>query len=84
MFFLNGDLNSRTSNELDYIVFDRFLSLQSNVYISPRVNKDRVLDAHGKRLINLCKSTNLLIGNGRLHDDKNIEDFTFLIRMVRA
>lgn len=61
--------------------FDRFLdtdiSLQSNGHVSPRVNKDQVLDAQCKCLISLCKSTNLLIDNDRLHNDKNVGDFTF-------
>ena len=36
-----------------------------------------MLDAPGKRPINLCKSTNLHIGNGHLKVDKDVGDFTF-------
>ena len=37
-----------------------------------------MLDAHGIRLIELCKSTNLLIANGRLHHDNSICEYTFI------
>ena len=79
---LTGDLNSRTANEIDYINFDRFLDnnsdIQPNVYVSPRVNKDHVLDPFGTRLIDMCKTTNLLIANGRLHSDRLVGDYTFV------
>jgi len=78
---LTGDVNSRTSNEIDYIIFDQFLDnnsdLQQNICPSMRINMDPVLDAHGKRLIQLCKSTNMLICNGRLCNDKHGE-YTFI------
>ena len=80
--FLTGHLNSRTSNAPDFIEFDQFLDdysvIQSNRNILPRTNKDTVLDANGIRLINFCISTNLLIANGRLHDDKSIGQFTYV------
>ena len=67
-----GDFNCRTSDEPDFIIFDRFLddnSLPPTLDAVQRINKDHVLDAHGKRLTDLCKTTNLLIANGRLHND---------------
>ena len=42
-----------------------------NVDDFPPSNKDKVLDLQGKRLIQLCKTTNVLICNGRLNQDKN-------------
>ena len=70
-----GDLNSRTANEIDYITDDDFLNqdiqLFPNVDDFPPSNKDKVLDLQGKRLIQLCKTTNVLICNGRLNQDKN-------------
>ena len=36
-----------------------------------------MIDSYGKRLIELCKTTNLLIANGRLGSDKGIGEFTF-------
>ena len=47
---------------------DRFLSRSS-------LDK-RPLNNHGKRLIELCKSTSLLILNGRVGDDVNVGNFT--------
>ena len=80
--FVIGDWNARTSIEPDFIVFDKYLDNDSAVEPffrgSDRVNKDHVLDTHGKRIIDLCKSTNLLIGNGRLHSDSGIGEFTFI------
>ena len=48
--------------------------------IRDRVNKDHVLDPNGRRLLELCKSTGLLIANGRLHTDNGIGEFTFCSR----
>ena len=80
--FLTGDLNSRTSNAPDFIEVDQFLDdnsiIQSNRNILPRANKDTALDANGIRLTNFCISTNPLIANGRLHDDKCIGQFTYV------
>ena len=81
---LTGDLNSRTSNERDYIIHDQYLDSivdpENVVYDTARVNSDHVIDARGQRLLNFCKSTNLLICNGRLYDDKTKGNFTFISR----
>ena len=51
----------------DFIVFDQFLDtnneLEANICTKNRSNKDLILDSYGKRLIQLCKNTNMLIGN---------------------
>ena len=82
--FITGDFNDRTSNEIDYITGYRFLNHEANQFsnsvIINRVNKDHVLDTHGRRLIQLCQSSDILIGNGRLCNDKKIGNFTFLSR----
>ena len=39
-----------------------------------------MIDALGQRLLDFCKSTNLLICNGRLYDDKTKGNFTFISR----
>ena len=36
-----------------------------------------MLDTHGKKLIQMCKTTKLLIANGRLDEDMNIGEYTF-------
>ena len=80
--FITGDLNSRTSNEPDFLIFDNYLDnnveLELNNNIMQRVSKDKILDDHGKRLLQLCKSTNLLIGNGRLCKDTCDGEYTFI------
>ena len=55
--FVIGDWNARTSIEPDFIVFDKYLDNDSAVAPfsrgSDRVNKDHVLDTHGKRIIDM-------------------------------
>ena len=79
---LTGDLNSRMSNERDYIIHDQYLDSiddpENAIYDTARVNSDHVIDARGQRLLDFCKSTNLLICDGRLYDDKNKGNFTFI------
>ena len=78
---ITGDLNSRTSDIPDQILFDKHLDNISNIapvtYVSKRSNKDKTIDAFGKRLISLYKTSNFIIANGRLHKDANIGEFTF-------
>lgn len=70
---VTGDLNGRTSKEIDYIIPDHYINpgLESvpNANQIIRKNMDQILDTQGKRIIQLCKSSNLLICNGRLHND---------------
>ncbi|CAG2188723.1 unnamed protein product [Mytilus edulis] len=75
-----GDLNSRTGELPDYIKND---SLQINNFdgsdlLPPdyaidienkRINQDKVLNTHGKNLLDLCLSSGLRIVNGRLLGD---------------
>ena len=42
-----------------------------------RFNRDRAVDAYGRRLLELCKTTSLLIANGRLGSDSETGEFTF-------
>lgn len=80
--YLTGDFNSRTSNKSGYLEFDRYLDDEdcfvTDIVLQPRVNKDHVLDTHGRRLLLLCQSSGLLIANGRVHEDRNIGDYTCL------
>lgn len=79
--FITGDFNSRCANVTDFIEYDRYINnnneLSNSVYIPPRVSKDHVLDRFGNRLIELCKATSFIIGNGRLHSDAYTGDYTF-------
>ena len=79
--YVTGDLNSRTSNELDFLGFDKYLEDEDDFIadeILLRVNKDHVIDAYGRRLLLLCQKTNLLIANGRYFEDSEIGEFTFV------
>ena len=38
---------------------------------------DHVIDSYGRRLLELCHTTGLLIANGRIHNDQHICDYTF-------
>ena len=72
--YISGDLNSRTSISLDYIQNDKYLNSYLlnpvNTHdISSRANKDHVIDANDRRLLNLCQSTGMLIANSRLYKD---------------
>lgn len=81
---VTGDFNARTGTSTDFIVYDRYIDVGPDedivryTDIPERVNKDRVIDTYGRRLLELCKSTNLLIANGRWGFDNNIGDFTYL------
>ena len=82
--YLTGDLNSRTSNEPDFFTYDRYLDDEDifaiDSHIHTRVNKDHVLDTHGRRLLLLCQTSDLIITNGRTLDDCNIGQHTFVCK----
>ena len=42
-----------------------------------RVSHDRVIDQAGSRLIDFCKISSLLIGNGRLYSDAGVGEYTY-------
>lgn len=65
---VQGDLNARTGNEQDFVTFDKYDIIPSNVgENSPikRSSEDRKINQRGKELIDLCKANDLLIANGR-------------------
>lgn len=79
--FVTGDLNSRTSDFPDCIEFDKYLdenlTFVNTRDIPIRVNKDHVIDYYGRRLLETCQTTGLLIANGRLLGDRHRGHFTF-------
>ena len=79
--FITGDMNGRTSDYSDILHFDRYIEnndlFQDMSHVPPRTNKDKILDQHGRRLLDLCKSTNFIIANGRLCDDFSVGEYTF-------
>ena len=79
---VSGDFNGRTGCYCDFILYDQYIEVglhDSIRYkdIPTRVNRDHMTDTYGRRLLELCKTTNLLIANGRLGLDKDVGDFTF-------
>ena len=79
---VSGDFNGRTGCYCDFILYDQYIEagLDDSIRykdIPTRANRDNVTDAYGRRLLELCKTTNLLIANGRLGLDKDVGDFTF-------
>ena len=72
--YILGDLNSRVGLLEDTIVntnFDYIPNIDDDFFDEyvPRCSADKGVNAFGHRLINLCKSTGMLIGNGRLGCD---------------
>ena len=43
-----------------------------------------MIDNNGRRLLDMCKSTGLLIGNGRLCADQDIREFTCITPLGRS
>ena len=89
--FITGDMNSRTgqyTDSTDFLIFDRYLNAglnnNENFDIPSRSNKDTVIDNNGRRLLDMCKSTGLLIGNGRLCADQDIGEFTCITPRGRS
>ena len=77
--YLTGDTNSRIGRKKDFIDNDRSLD-DDDVYDIdtplPRVTSDFTSNRFGDCLLDLCKSTNIRIVNGRLYHDKNVGKIT--------
>ena len=73
--------NCRTGESMDILEDDMYTNLNNQlsntVNIPPRVSQDHVVDGQGKRMIEFCLSTGLVIGNGRLYIDLGRGDNTF-------
>ena len=67
-----GDWNSRTGDLLDYVDSKNILDLPLFVGGLPggsrRLNDDKKVNAHGRKLIELCKTSGYEIQNGRYND----------------
>ena len=90
---LIGDMNARTGNLIDIepynddeinensidIEIGNITSndLDQNGMLPLRCSEDKGYNAYGKRLIELCKMSNMVILNGRTGSDKGIGKFTF-------
>ena len=78
-----GDFNGRVSNKIDFIQYDANVRSSDSFDYNPDVplpkaSVDTVSNSHGTQLLDLCKSTSMKIGNGRLNDGQR---FTYYSRM---
>ena len=77
--FLTGDLNARSGNKRDFI---EILNGRSDETLGtsripvPRVSQDKTVNRFGELLLDMCKSTDMRIVNGRLHNDAQVGSFT--------
>ena len=90
--FVTGDFNSRTGQGtelLDYLCYDNYIDVGMNENLRDseiplRKSTDLVVDNYGRRLLDLCKATDLLIANGRLDTDRSIGEFTCITSRGRS
>lgn len=64
--YITGDLNSRVGNKCDYIVQDLINTVYDDIdccpdQVSVRASVDNVHNSHGIKLLDLCKSTCVLL-----------------------
>ncbi len=52
------------------------ISRKTDVSIGYKFSQDKTVNSYGKDLIEFCKATDFRIMNGRLHDDREIGEFT--------
>ena len=77
------DFNGRISSKLDYVVHDNNVHGRDRFDYNPdeplpRASADSTSYSQGTQLFDLCKSTSMKIGNGRLDGGQN---FTYYNRM---
>lgn len=66
--------------DFDNVINDFFnvsTSLSNNNLSKERCSKDTHINNEGNKLLEICKSNNLLILNGRCGEDKDVGNFTF-------
>ena len=80
-----GDFNARTGELLDFdndttVIpeLEEFSEILQPTLILPRKSADKTVNRHGKSCINLLKAYSLYIVNGRMGDECNKGDFTFI------
>ena len=66
-----GDFNARTGTVQDCIDID-----SEGLEASERTNKDSKINTNGRSLIDVCKTTDMLILNGRSGEDRGVGNFT--------
>ena len=81
--YLRGDLNSRVGQKRDFVVFDCIdFNADSDNYNPDlhldQASKDNKCNDFGIKSLDLCKAHGLRLVNGRLSDDQNIGNFTYI------
>ena len=78
--YITGDFNSRTGEQLDFVPemhLERYLDVPTNnssaISLPQRKNNDKVVNEYGRKLIALCKETDVSIVNGRLEEGNFIQ-----------
>ncbi len=60
------------------MMFNMFdIEKESDDSIRYKFSQDKTVNSYGRALIEFCKAMGFRIMNGRLHDDKNIGEFTY-------
>ena len=77
---IQGDFNARTAHADDFVPYDKHDPAATSVCIDffnipPRCSEDKIHNSNGKELLDLCKTYNLCIANGRKTGD-HIGNFT--------
>ena len=71
--FIMGDFNARTGEIFDYISLD-----DETPALPIRKNRDEKVNNNCRQLVDLCKTTDFIILNGRTGSDRNIGEYTCL------
>ena len=83
-YLLMGDFNSRTGTLSDFEMFENKIDILEeyenafDTFDLPRYSCDTYVSAFGRDLLDFCKVYFIYIMNGRVGQDKNIGDFTFI------
>ena len=81
-FMVCGDLNGRTGTLPDFVMNDNDAysplshEYEPDVVCLPRNNQDTHVNSQGRRILDLCKMSELRILNGRLSTDRTIGSYT--------
>ena len=79
--YITGDMNGQTSNFADNLEFDKYIENDGLIFdmshVPDRINKDDGFDTHGRKLLDVWKSTGFIIANGCLGGDCNVGEYTY-------
>jgi hypothetical protein len=81
--YLTGDFNSRVGVKHDFVIFYSInQSYDDESYVPDkcisRASLDKTCNSYGVKLIDLCRSTNIRLVNGRLYKNNNVGMYTYV------